>query len=236
MLTINNILWILIMHQIWIYRIKLHKEYFDIKMIIFYLCAANQFNVWFHYNFMGKNLLGKTFFLFDISRFIIFFLIFYYYCQKAGKLLPNKKNIMLLLKVVFIVCLNVIICLGIGIWVYINDNKEAAKALCNNQLFESYRYSSLVMCFIFLGIFYYITKSVEESKNNNQGMIEKTIYQLQIKALRKLKISIIFVVIFTIYTIGWDIFQSLNGDLKNCNAIIFNNFLDTIFWLISRGS
>ena len=126
MMVVNNIQSIIIVHQIWVYKTKLHKTWFDMKMLIFYIGAFNQINTWFHYNFMANDLLSKTFFLFEICRFVQFFFIFYYYCHKAGNLLPDKEKIILILKVLFVVGLAYIIILGIGIWIYINENPEEA--------------------------------------------------------------------------------------------------------------
>ena len=138
-------------------NLNVRFHYKDWKMVIFQICLINQLNVWVHYNFMGSTLLGQTFFLFEIFRFMIFFLIFYYYCQKAGKLLPDKKKIMVVVRILFMACFITIMGLGTGIWIIINNNHEIAQKLCMSSIFESYRYSTLLMCACFGVIFYYIT-------------------------------------------------------------------------------
>lgn len=66
--------------------------------------------------------------------------------------------------------------------------------------------------------------------------MEKTIQKLQIKALNKLKLSILFVFFITLGSIAWDIVQKYNGDPSTCNARIWNEHFYLICWFCSRTS
>ena len=171
LLVVNNLTGIFIAYQTYIYIKKLRYRLIDWKIVILICCLLNQLNVWFHYSFMGSQLLGETWFLFEISRFFIFFLIFYYYCQKAGKLLPNHKKIQTYLRILFGVSIPVILIQGVYIWQYILHNHEAARALCRNETFRSYSYSTLVMCTIFMFLFVMIKKSIESRKRETKDEI-----------------------------------------------------------------
>jgi hypothetical protein len=50
-------------------------------------------NTFIHYALLYAEFKARMFFLIEIFRFVIFFLIVYYYCKRASGLLPNKKII-----------------------------------------------------------------------------------------------------------------------------------------------
>lgn len=162
-----------------------------------------------------------------MTSFMIYFLLFQSYVHKAGKLLPNNEQIIKLLKYIFVACIFVIIGLGILIWTK-NTTTESNQTLCKDPVYQSYKASTVTMCFIY----YYLLKKIDKAIDEQQ--VDKKIIDLQRRSLLKLKKSIFSVFILTLYAFLWDMIQTFNGGTDTCNSYLFENFIDNILWIISR--
>lgn len=85
----------------------------DMRMTIYLLSFVSCLNVLIHYGLQNTHDRGSTFFVIEMLRFTIFFSITYYYCDRASGLLPNKKFIKMILKVLFAMCMVFIIAIGV---------------------------------------------------------------------------------------------------------------------------
>ena len=70
-------------------------------------------DMFIHYSFMKGSLKGETFFVIEVFRLTVFFMICHYYISKASGLLPNKKMIMIILNIFYGIILTVFMAIGL---------------------------------------------------------------------------------------------------------------------------
>ena len=99
---------------IWSHKIPLN----DRRITILAVCLLSSINVFVHYGFFTTYPKAKTFFLIELFRFVVFFMICYYYIVKSSGLLSNRKWVILLLKAIFV--FSTILYVTLGVDGYIN--------------------------------------------------------------------------------------------------------------------
>jgi hypothetical protein len=103
---------ILICHQMYVYYRHYKVGITAFRMIVYFLAMISSLNTFLHYGIFYANLRSETLFLIVIFEFITFFLICYYYTSKASGLLENKKFIIVLLQVFFVISVSLILIFG----------------------------------------------------------------------------------------------------------------------------
>ena len=78
---------LVILYQLFVYLVSQKIPWSDLRITILLLCLANITNVVIHYAFLNKTQKAKTFFTIEIGRFTIFYIVSYYYLQKASGLI-----------------------------------------------------------------------------------------------------------------------------------------------------
>ena len=158
------------LNQLRVYIIVHKISTSDKRIWIYVMCAIASINTFVHYGFLNKELRGETFFLIDIFSSTIFFMVCYYYCSRAGRLLPNGRVLILFLEIIFGICLLVIEILGIYIFVmiynfhvnptYPDEMKIDPHFLCYSNLFLSFQIFPIVVCIVFGVTFYLLYKKI----------------------------------------------------------------------------
>jgi len=82
------------------------------RILIFAISFLSTLNIFIHYAIINPKTRSKSYFVIEIFRLSVFFLICYYYCNKASGLLPNKRIIRILLRILFIISLVTIMVIG----------------------------------------------------------------------------------------------------------------------------
>jgi hypothetical protein len=88
----------------------------------------------------------------EILRYTIFFLVCYYYCEKAKRLLTYREECISIIKIVYLSTLVITVILGVVIDIKINnpeDEDYTGKNLCDRLEFQMFRWMPLVMCAVF---------------------------------------------------------------------------------------
>lgn len=122
------------------------------RLWVYVLCIIDSLNTIWHYGIAPITDKGKTFVIVEILRYTIFFLVCYYYCDKAKKLLTYKEDCISVLKVVYILTLIASVAFGIAIGVEINEDDNGmsdGKNLCDRLEFQMFRWMPLVMCAVY---------------------------------------------------------------------------------------
>ena len=120
-------------------------------MLIFLVGLATSLNMFIHYSFISNLNKARTFFVIEMLRFSLFFMVCYYFISKASGLLPNKKYIMIILRLVFgitfifIIAVGFIIFHGVNNYIYGITPGIDFNSLCTNTVFQSFRYFPLVI-------------------------------------------------------------------------------------------
>ena len=107
------VMMVLIIQQMWIYYHVNKVKFSDTRQIIIVISFIATLNIFVHYGFTHADFKARTFFVIEIFRFTLFFSIVYYYCKRASGLLPNKRIITAFLKILFIICIVLILAMGI---------------------------------------------------------------------------------------------------------------------------
>lgn len=108
-----------------IQQLKIYLKHFNIKcqdfrVLTLIIGLLSSLNIFVHYGFLSSDDKSRTFFLIEMMRFLLFFMICYHYTKKASRLLKRKEKIMLMLHVLFI-CI-VVFNLGVGIYMLVGIN------------------------------------------------------------------------------------------------------------------
>ena len=162
------------------------------------MCLIASANTFIHYAFFGKQLRGESFFLIDIFSSTILFLVCYYFCSRAGSLLPNAKVLILFLQIVFGCCILIIEMLGLYIFIriynyyanpsYPDSQKIDPHYLCYSNLFLSFSFFPIVVCIVFGITFYFINKKInEQNMENDFDNILADQKQKQLRTVKKIK-------------------------------------------------
>ena len=85
-----------------------------------------------HYGIWPHAFRANMFVVIEILRFGILYSICYYFCKKSSGLLTNRKQVMLVLRILYFCGMTMMLTLGIwmGILIYIGDIED--KSLCTN--------------------------------------------------------------------------------------------------------
>jgi len=151
--VISVLIFCLTIQQMYIHNTYYKVIWADFRMLIFTVCLLSSVDAFIHYQFLLGEQRGRTFFLIEIFRFIEFFIICYYYCNKASSLLPNKKLIKIILRLIFVIIVTLILTLG-GIIlqkidVFISKGPGHGgmdpSKLCTNRMFEFFRFLPLIV-------------------------------------------------------------------------------------------
>jgi hypothetical protein len=89
--------------------------------MIFVVGIITSANLFIHYSFVSVHGEAQSFFLIEIFRFSLFFLVCYYFTSKASGLLPNKRFMMIVLKITFGITFLFIVAVGAIIMDGINN-------------------------------------------------------------------------------------------------------------------
>jgi len=143
--TILMVLWQLYVY-LWSHKISV----LDFRVITFFMCLLSSINVFIHYGFFSTIDKGKTFFLIELFRFSIFFMMCYYYCKKASKLVSYQQWVLIFLRLLFVSGCVLIVCMGlISIhflknWSMKIPNSIDPRDMCETEHFKVYRYFPLL--------------------------------------------------------------------------------------------
>ena len=127
--------------EIYIYTAIYKIKWMDFRLWILAVSCISSMYTFEHYAIDKPAFRSKTFFMIEMFRFVIFFMICYYYCDKAGSLLSNKGVIKLLLRIMFVAGFTLNISLGLYILEQINNFNAISKTginprnLCANVYF-----------------------------------------------------------------------------------------------------
>ena len=99
--------------QLFLYSYYKKIRFTDYRMAIFMVGLGSSLNMIIHYGFLPPYQKGQSFFIIEIFRFVLFFMVCYYFISKASRLLPNKRFIMMLLRLIFAITLVVVLVSGI---------------------------------------------------------------------------------------------------------------------------
>ena len=80
-----------LLYQIYVQLKVLKSQYFELKVCIFYVAFLSSVNTIIHYSLFTEQLMFQTYFILEIFRFTLFFMVCYYYIQKASGLLPDRR-------------------------------------------------------------------------------------------------------------------------------------------------
>ena len=110
------------------YQMYVYYRYYKVgftafRMIIYLISLISALNTFLHYGIFYAEFRSKTLFLIVILEFVTFFLICYYYTSKASGLLENKKLIIVVLKLIFVISLSIILILGAIIYIKLGKNQ-----------------------------------------------------------------------------------------------------------------
>lgn len=215
------VIFFLVFYQCYVYIFSYKILLKDLRVGILLVSLLASFNMFWHYAILWGPIRSKTFFLVEIFRFFLFFALSYYYVHKASGLLDNRRIIICVLRSMFLIGVVLIIVIGIlfmiDIDAFIDSNgKEGLNPanLCMEVTFQIYRYFPYVIQLILLVSYFNIKKTVQQSQQ--QSLIDKTIYQLQMRTLNKLiKVLIMFFstnVFLNLYDIASEIKASNDAD------------------------
>ena len=107
--------WLFVMQQMFVYKSIYKVPASDKRYIIMLISWFSTLFTWVRYSFFTQEQKGTTFFFVELFRFIIFFFVCYYFCDKASCLLPNKEQIKTALQIFF--NLSFVLSLGLSIWI-----------------------------------------------------------------------------------------------------------------------
>lgn len=163
----------LVMRQIYVYLFQYKVRWTtDMRIHILFLCLLNSAYAFIHYSFEPSNLKSKTFFIFEISQFTIFYMICYYYIQKASSLLPRREAFILAIRVFFLVGISTILTVGFIIFkrisVYLSNHSDPygidPGLLCRNYLFWVFRIIPFVFVVIFSLAYFKIKTTISKQR------------------------------------------------------------------------
>jgi len=130
------------------------------RIKIYVLCLVSASYTFIHYCVIKPKYRADMFFMNEIFRYLIMFAICYYYCDKSSGLLKSKRQLLKTLKIMGIISVTAISCVGVSIIVGIKLGKIDQYALCSEIEFQSFRYYSIATCFFFFYIYVQIRKSI----------------------------------------------------------------------------
>ena len=119
-------------------------------MNILYVCLLGLTFEFLHYGVFPSQTRSKRFIGIEIFRFLTYFLICYYYCDRASGVLPNRRKYKLFLQVLFPIVVTFIVVFGYILIRNINDGTIQASELCVSIYFELYRYFPLLSQLVFM--------------------------------------------------------------------------------------
>ena len=77
--------------QLYVYVSHHHVRLSDLRIIIFFISIICLVHSFIHYSFISGEAKIKTFFVIELQRLVIFFMMCYYYIDQAGNLLKHKN-------------------------------------------------------------------------------------------------------------------------------------------------
>ena len=128
------------------------------KVFILASAALSSFYCFFHYGIMPAHYKSYLFFIMEILRLILFYLLCFYYTDRASGILKKRKVSKNVLSTVLASGLILISTFGIYIAVQIDRYYNSGKnsdigikpgGLCNNMIFRMFRYSHILLCIAF---------------------------------------------------------------------------------------
>ena len=175
-------------------------------------------NFLIHYVDLSSVTKAETFFIIEIFRFSLFYMICYYYCAKASGLLTNQRLVIYLLRALFCVGIALINLFGIIFIVQVNEFEAGEggmnpRNLCEEFYFQLYRYFPLVIQLVFYLAYLDIRKKIKS--HSRESYLEKKIYSLQSKTLKRLRKVLLIFFLSNIWINAWDIIAKICADNSN---------------------
>lgn len=176
---------------------------------------------------------------------MVFYLLCFYYTDKASGLLKNRKVSKNILTCLLATGLFFIVWFGIYIGLKVADFRNGDKehgidpnTLCFNLYFKLYRSFHIILCIAFYVIQALIKRQV--NINLEEAVIltpyDKFLYDHQMKLLRNLRMSVYFFLASTLMLIIFDIASHLSASNHLCNSSFFvNDSLNALMYFISRS-
>ena len=124
-------------YQMHIYHNHRKIALIEYRMMIFLMGIVTSLNFFVHYSFLDSLDKSRGFFFIEVCRFTLFFMVCYYFISKASGLLPNKKYILIIIRLVFGVTFIFILTSGVILFNGINnylDNDFTSYIYKPNQL------------------------------------------------------------------------------------------------------
>ena len=112
----------ILISQLYIYLKVVPKD--DMRIKIYGLCLVSAMYTCIHYCVIKPKYRAYMFFMNEIFRYLIMFAICYYYCDKSSGLLKSKRQLLKTLKIMGIISVTAISCVGVSIIVRIKTTKD----------------------------------------------------------------------------------------------------------------
>jgi hypothetical protein len=206
---------LLVLRQIYVYLFQYKVSCsLDMRVHILILCLLNSAYVFVHYSLESASIKSETFFIFEISQFTIFYMICYYYCQKASSLLPRRQVYIFTIRILFVIGITTILTVGLiilsKIHVFNTDRSDPngidPSMLCQNYMFWVFRVTPFLFVIVFSIAYFKIRANI--SRQRAMSSFDMVAQRRQQETLSKMRliINLFFVIYFLIF---------LNGVLVN---------------------
>lgn len=167
----------------------------------------------------------------ETLRFIIFFLVCYFFTKKAASLLPNKKTWIFSLKVLLIV--NVAWCLlsSLGNFLAYSFAWYDYKNLCKTTVFMTLRFSGEVITGVFAAIGAIITRQIYRIPSYTQ-------YELRVKRKQQKAIKRLWIVIgtFIFVSLSLCVYDFIGFASTDCRVIVPDSQVgNDLLWYYMRS-
>ena len=175
----------------------------------------------------------------EMFRFILFFMICYYYTYKASGLILNQANLMLGLRIFFFV--SMIFSLGVSIYIFayignlINSSGSGFASLSVSMtiFLQVFTWLPLIVCAIFMGIMCKIKQSVR--RQTVATLFDRNINILQMRTVQKLTKIICIVTVISLMQFGFQMVEVLIPSHSNTEEFGPNFiFLDLVSFFTMR--
>jgi len=143
------------------------------KMMILIITGLFMFNSGLHYLFYQDGILITLSLLaMEVTRFLVFFLVCYYFTNKAAKLLQNKETWRCSLKIFLVVNIAWCICSGVINYIAYSYDWYDYSQLCHTTLFMMLRFSGEIVTALFFAIGILITLKIKKIPRTTKHDLE----------------------------------------------------------------